>query len=77
MMSLFFFNYHESFDGIFNLFNAGVGKVLVLFLHLNMPGLIVCRNRASPGFNIYTEYSMSLKKTYHFIGGLNGSDTFI
>lgn len=71
------FNYHESFDGIFKLFNAGVGKMLVLFLHLNVPVLIVSRNCASPGFNINAEYPMTFEKKPLHCKGLNGTDTFI
>lgn len=57
-----FFFYHNSFEGIFNLLNAGVGKVLALLFHKHMPVLIVCRHRASPGFYVYAEDSMALRK---------------
>lgn len=54
--------YHNSFEGIFNLLNAGVGKVLALLFHKHMPVLIVCRHRACPGFYVYAEDSMALRK---------------
>ncbi len=57
-----FFFYHDSFEGIFNLLDAGIGKVLVLFFHLHMPVLVVSWHCASPGFYIYAEYPLALVK---------------
>lgn len=57
-----FFFYRDSFEGIFNLLNAGIGKVLVLFFHLHMPLLVVSGHCASPGFYIYAEDPMALVK---------------
>lgn len=51
---LFFF-YHDSFEGIFSLLDAGVGKVLVLFFHLHVPVLVVSGHCASPGFHVHAE----------------------
>lgn len=61
-MSLFFFFYHDSFEGIFNLLNVGIGKISVLFFHLDMPVLVVSGHCASPGFYIYAEDPMALVK---------------
>lgn len=50
-----FIFYHDSFKGIFNLLNASIGQVVVLFLHLQVPVLFVSRHCASPGFHIDAE----------------------
>lgn len=58
----FLFFYHDSFEGIFKLLNAGIGKVLVLFFHLHMPVLVVSGHCSSPGFHIYAEDPLALGK---------------
>lgn len=47
--------YRDSFEGIFSLLDAGVGKVLVLFFHLHVPVLVVSGHCASPGFHVHAE----------------------
>lgn len=57
-----FLFYHDCFEGIFNLFNAGVGEVLVLIFTLHMPVSVVSRHCTSPGFYIYAEDPLALVK---------------
>lgn len=66
-LNVFVFFYHDCLEGIFKLLNAGIGKVLVLFFHLHVPVLVVCRHYASPGFHIYAEDSMAFVKINKYI----------
>jgi len=46
-------------DGVLHLLDAGVGEALVFLPELHVPGLLVGRNCASPGFQVQAEHPLA------------------